>query len=301
MKPLQQIVKQNLLKTKESSRLFHGRGRFLAGLEHVVIDYYSPHLLITLYKESSAEFIDELVQSLKEIPDLLVENILLQKRYLSRPELIVIEGFIPTSATALERGSRFHLKFGDTQNIGFFLDMSPGREMLERISKNKKVLNLFSYTCSLSVAALKGEAKTVVNIDMSKAALSVGESNHLLNKLDMNKVRFLSYDIMKSWNNIFKHGPYDIVVIDPPTNQGDSFKVERDYHKIVKRLNEMTSNEAVIMACLNSPHLTSQYLIDLFKEHAPEYKFQGIIYSAFSSMDVNPEEGLKIVVFKKLS
>ncbi|MDD4973230.1 MAG: class I SAM-dependent methyltransferase [Bacteriovorax sp.] len=303
MKDLQQIVIQNLLKTKESSRIFHGRGRLWAGFEHVVIDYFSPHLLITIYKEkeSEAEFIKELVQSLKEIPDLVIENILLQKRYLSRPELIAVEGSIPTIAEALERGSKFNLKFGDTQNIGFFLDMSPGREMLERISQNKKVLNLFSYTCSLSVAALKGEASGVVNIDMSKAALSVGESNHLLNKLDMNKVRFLPYDIMKSWNKIFKFGPYDIVVIDPPTNQGDSFKVERDYYKIVKRLNEMTNNEAVIMACLNSPHLTSQFLIDLFKEHAPEFKFEEIIYSAFNSMETNPEEGLKIVVFKKLT
>jgi 23S rRNA (cytosine1962-C5)-methyltransferase len=301
MKDLQQIIIQNLLKTKDASRIFHGRGRLYAGVEHVVIDYFSPHVLITLYKEKEfeVEFINELILALKEIPELSFENILLQKRYLSRPELIAVEGSIPAEAVAIERGSKFNLKFGDTQNIGFFLDMSPGREMLERISKNKKVLNLFSYTCSLSVAAMKGEASAVVNIDMSKAALAVGESNHFLNALDLRKARFLPYDIMKSWNKIFKFGPYDIVVIDPPTNQGDSFRVERDYYKIVKRLSEMTQTDAVIMACLNSPHLTSQYLIDLFKEHAPEFKFEEIIYSAFNSMETNPEEGLKIVVFKK--
>jgi 23S rRNA (cytosine1962-C5)-methyltransferase len=303
MELIQQIIKKNLsrdnLIKNESLRLFHGRGRLWPDLEHIVIDYYSPHILITIYKEkeSEAEFLNQLVLILIENSDLLIDNIFLQKRYLSRPELTILKGALPANAMARERGSQFNLKFGDTQNIGFFLDMAPGRKMLERLSQNKKVLNLFSYTCSLSVAALKGGADLVVNIDMSKAALSIGESNHLLNKLEMKKVRFLSYDIMKSWNNIYKHGPYDIVVIDPPTNQGDSFKVERDYYKIIKRLHEMTLDEAVIMACLNSPHHTSTFLIDLFLEYAPKYKFQEVIYSAFSCMEKNPEAGLKIVVF----
>jgi 23S rRNA (cytosine1962-C5)-methyltransferase len=299
MNEILSIISQNLLKTNDSSRLFHGRGRKWPGLEHMVIDFYSPDLLITLYKESSNEFIDELVNILNAIPNRSFENILLQKRYLSRPELIAIKGSIPNIAFAKERGSKFHLKFTDIQNIGFFLDMALGRQMLERISENKKVLNLFSYTCSLSIAALKGKAQSVVNVDMSKAALSVGESNHLLNNIDLRKTKFLPYDIMKSWNNIKKYGPYDIVVIDPPTNQGDSFKVERDYYKIVKRLNEMTSPEAVVIACLNSPYLTSQFLIELFSEHAPDFRLKEILYSAFQSMEVNPEVGLKIVVFEK--
>jgi 23S rRNA (cytosine1962-C5)-methyltransferase len=284
----------------DARRLFHGRGRLSPGLEHIVIDYYAPNLLITLYKEAEASVLDKLIESLKESYDLVVENILLQKRYLARPELTALVGSIPSSAIAIERGSKFNLKFGETQNIGFFLDMSPGREMLERISKNKKVLNLFSYTCSLSVAAFKGEASSVVNLDMSKAALVVGESNHQINEIDNRKAYFLSHDIMKSWSKISRLGPYDVVVIDPPTNQGDSFKVERDYYKIVKRLNEMTNIEGIVMACLNSPYLTSQFLIDLFIEHAPEFQFQEIIYSAFSSMEANPEEGLKIAIFKKL-
>lgn len=298
MNNLTSVINGNLSIDGSSIRLFHGRGKKVAGLEHVTIDFYPPTVLITLYKETSPDVMNTLLESIALVPS---ENILVQNRYLQRPSLDILKGSIPSNATALERGSKYYLKFGDTQNIGFFLDMSTGREMLERISNKKKVLNLFSYTCSLSVAALKGEASAVVNIDMSKAALSVGESNHILNNLDLRKSRFLSYDIMKSWNKIFKHGPYDIVVIDPPTNQGDSFKVERDYYKIVKRLKEMTNDEAVILACLNSPYLTGQFIIDLFNEHAPEYKFQEIIYSAFNLMEENPEEGLKIVVFKKIS
>lgn len=276
----------------ESLRLFHGRGNLHPEYEHIVVDYFYPNLYVTLYKdkENTKEFLEPL-------KDLSVENIIVQKRYLSRPEFYALKGEIPESGLALEQDLKFNLTFGTSQNIGFFLDMASGREWLLQHSKNKKVLNLFSYTCSLSVAALKGGATEVVNVDMSKAALRVGEENHRLNNMNLKNVKFLPYDIMKSWNALFRNGPYDIIVIDPPTNQGDSFKVERDYYKIIKRLKEMTNDNCTVLACLNSPHLNSSFLIDLFKEHAPELHYKESIPSAFKSMEQDPEEGLKVLVF----
>lgn len=295
MNIITKTVLENLPSNERSVRLFHGRGKKFPGLEHLSIDLFADTILITLYKETPPATLDLILEALKTIP---AKNILLQKRYLARPELLVLAGENPAEAYAIESGQKFVLKFGESQNIGFFLDMYPGREFLRNNSLNKKVLNLFSYTCSLSVAALMGGASEVTNVDMSKAALSVGEINHHKNGFST-KARFLCYDIMNSWKKVFKPGPYDMVIIDPPTNQGDSFKVERDYYKIIKRLPEMTNPEAIVMACLNSPHLTSRFLIDQFAIHAPDFKFQEIIYSAFSSMEVNPEEGLKIALFKR--
>ena len=296
MNILSSTINKNFLTTKRSNRLFHGRGKLFSDYQYLSIDYFCSTILITLYQETTLEVMDTILKSLKEIPAI---NIIVQKRYLAKPTIEALKGSIPTAELAIEDSLKYHLKFGDSQNIGFFLDMYPGREFLTRICSGKKVLNLFSYTCSLSVAAIKGGASEVTNVDMSKAALAVGSENHALNGVGAGqKVRFLSYDIMKSWNKIFKHGPYDVIIIDPPTNQGDSFKTDRDYYKIVKRLESMTAGDAVIMACLNSPRHNGQFLIDLFKEHAPDFKFQEIMYSAFSEMEKNPEEGLKIVIFK---
>lgn len=273
-------------------RLFHGRGGLTPGLEHVVVDSFPPTLLITLYRETSLD-------SLSHFLNLPYENILIQKRFLPRPELEVVKGSLPERPEAHELGCHYHLKFGTGQNIGLFLDMKSGREWLMNNARDKRVLNLFAYTCSLSVAALKGGAEMVVNIDMAKGALSTGKENHQLNKIDSHNVKFLSYDIMNSWNNIARSGPYDIVVIDPPTNQGDSFKVERDYYKIIKRLKSMTHPGAVVMACLNSPYLKSDFLKQLFVDHAPEFSFTSKLESSFAEMEVEPEEGLKILFFKK--
>ncbi len=291
---LYSILNNNFPSHQNAIRLFHGRGGKTAELEHIVVDYYFPTLFVTLYKETS----EELLLELRHLP---IENILVQKRFLTRPELYALKGMIPTEANALEDSLKFQLTFGVSQNIGFFLDMATGRSWLKEHSKNKKVLNLFSYTCSLSVAALTGGAEEVINVDMSKAALNVGRDNHRLNNIDLKKVKFFSYDIMNSWNNIKRAGPYDIIIIDPPTNQGDSFKVERDYYKIVKRLDAMTNPGAIILACLNAPKLQSQFLVDLFKEHALEFSQVGKIDSAFQAMESNPEEGLKIVLFQKLA
>ena len=53
------------------------------------------------------------------------------------------------------------------------------------------------------------------------------------------------------------------------------------------------------MACLNSPFLTEKFLLDIFNEHASEFVFQEKVISSFHDMEFKPEEGLKILIFKK--
>ncbi|MBC7712785.1 MAG: class I SAM-dependent methyltransferase [Rhizobacter sp.] len=282
------------------ARFLHGRGKKWPEFEHLSIDFYPPHVLITTYREITNTEKNELVEVISKL-GLNQQSILLQKRYVKGEAVEALTGFIPEESYAVENSEKYLLNLKNPQNIGFFLDMAVGRSLLKKISKDKSVLNLFSYTCSLSVAALKGGAREVVNVDMSKPALKVGEDNHTLNSIDKRNAKFMGHDIMKSFGNLIKKGPYDLIIIDPPTNQGLSFRVDRDYHKIIRRLDEMTNNEAVIMACLNSPFLESSFLVSAFNEHAPKFMYEEKIYSSFNEMEVDPEKGLKILLFKKRS
>lgn len=283
----------------ECVRLFHGRGKKWPEFEHLSIDLYPPAVLITTYKEINETEKASLVETLKATPNLQFESILLQKRYGKGEDVEVLLGAAIGEIHAVEKSEKYLVNLKNSKNIGFFLDMAIGREYVRNNSQGKSVLNLFSYTCSLSVAALKGGATQVVNVDMSKPSLNVGEKNHLLNGIDKRVVKFLPHDIMKSFGAIARKGPYDLIIIDPPTNQGDSFKAERDYHKIIRRLHTMTAKDGIVMACLNSPHLNSQFLISAFAEHANQFTFQENFYSSFSEMEADKEEGLKILVFKK--
>jgi 23S rRNA (cytosine1962-C5)-methyltransferase len=298
-KEVMDLIYKNIPSDKTTStRLFHGRGKMFSDFDFLSIDYFAPTILITLFKEVPADFIEVLQQQLLKLP-LDIKSILLQRRYLDRPSLEVLSGELPLESKASEFGLQYDIKFGSSQNIGFFLDMAVGRKKLLEESSDKRVLNLFSYTCSLSVAALKGNATQVVNVDMSKGSLKVGEANHRLNNIDMKKVSFLPYDILASWNNIIKRGPFDLIIIDPPTDQGASFKALRDYQKIIKRLDAMTAPGAVVWACLNSPHLSSDYIKDLFGEYASSFKYLETLYGSFHTMETDPNLGLKLVIFTK--
>jgi 23S rRNA (cytosine1962-C5)-methyltransferase len=292
-------IQERIPKNDECVRLFHGRGKKWPESEHLSIDFYPPNILITTYKEITDEEKAFFVKKLSEMQGLKFDSIILQKRYGKGENVEVLMGSLPKESFAVENSEKYLINLSNSKNIGFFLDMAIGREFVRNNSKDKKVLNLFSYTCSLSVAALKGGASQVVNVDMSKPSLSIGESNHKLNGLDVRMAKFIPHDIMKSFGALARKGPYDLIIIDPPTNQGDSFKADRDYHKIVRRLHTMTAKDGLIMACLNSPHLTSDFLLSVFQEHAAQFVFQEKMFSSFETMENNPEEGLKILIFKK--
>ena len=177
--------------------------------------------------------------------------------------------------------------------------MKIGREYINSICKDKNVLNLFSYTCAFSVVAINAKAKQVVNVDMAKGALTTGRENHHLNNLDTKKVKFMPYDILKSWNRIKKEGPYDIIIIDPPSFQKGSFAATKDYEKIIKKLPELASENCIVLSCLNAPELDSDFIKQKFEEFAPAFKFEKRLENLKEFITNNEEKSLKNLIFKK--
>ena len=177
--------------------------------------------------------------------------------------------------------------------------MKNGRKFIKEISKDKNVLNLFSYTCAFSVCAISAGASKVVNVDMAKNALTTGRTNHHLNNLDTKKVKFLPYDILKSWSRIKKEGPYDIIIIDPPSFQKGSFAATKDYEKIIKRLDELSASSCTVLACLNAPELDSLFLKEVFATYSRGFKFLKRLENVEDFITNNEEKSLKNLVFFK--
>ena len=175
--------------------------------------------------------------------------------------------------------------------------MCDGREWVKQQSKNKRVLNLFAYTCGFSVAAIAGNARCVLNMDMSSAALNVGRENHRLNQHSLNHVRFEKLNIFKSFSRIKKRGPFDLLICDPPTFQKGSVDIAKDYPKILRRLDEFMAPEGMLLLCLNSPDLSAEFLIKHMSELAPQYKLCGQIKAPNVFIEAE-DKGLKILSFK---
>ncbi|GAL26669.1 methyltransferase [Vibrio variabilis] len=68
----------------------------------------------------------------------------------------MIFGELDAKPVVEELGCKYQLDIGRNQNFGLFLDMRNGREWVKSKSQDKRVLNLFAYTCGFSVAAIEG-------------------------------------------------------------------------------------------------------------------------------------------------
>ena len=303
-KDLQQLLETNSKNlTQEFKRLFHGRGALYGeDWRFLTIDSIDTILSIAFYFPIKENKESELLDMIKNyMQNTQHETLVLQRRYLDKSPTEILLGELNDDLYVIENGLKIKLNLKSNQNNGYFPDMKKGREYIQSICKDKKVLNLFSYTCAFSVSAISAGALQVINMDMAKNALNTGRENHRLNNLDTKKVKFHPHNILKSFSRIKKDGPFDIIIIDPPTLQKGSFEATIDYDKIIKRLDTFTSSNAVVMACLNSPDLDENFIIDIFTELAPQFKFVKRLENVEEFKSLNESRSLKNLVFIKES
>ena len=291
----------------EARRLFHGRGRCWPGLEQITVDWLCGVLLVALYREPSEDELEALKQMLLALTQSPVwsqsqaQHLLLQHRYQLGSSTDYLYGAPIAETVVIEHGLQYKLDFGQKQNSGLFLDMRFGRQWVQAQAQGQRVLNLFAYTCGFSVTAIEGGAAHVVNLDMAKAALSRGRENHRLNQHDLSRVSFLGHELFKSWGKVKKCGPYDLIIIDPPSFQKGSFALTQDYQKILRRLPELLTEQGTVLACVNDPDIGPEFLLAGMAEHAPSLSFVERLANQPEFADINPDSGLKALVFKRSS
>jgi 23S rRNA (cytosine1962-C5)-methyltransferase len=299
---VKEILEKNCLNlTCEFKRVFHGRGGVYEDWKFLTIDSIDDILSVAFYDEISSKLEKELLEMLvKFIENTQHQTIILQKRYIEKTSTEIIVGTLNDNIVAKENQLLFKLNLLANQNSGYFPDMKNGRAYIQSIAKEKTVLNLFSYTCGFSLAALSGGAKSVVNMDMAKSALNTGRINHQLNNLDTKKVKFYPHNILKSFGRIKREGPFDIIIIDPPTFQKGSFEATKDYQKIIKKLHEFASVDCTVLACLNSPALDEDFIINIFKEFAPNFTYIKRLENPEEFETNETQRALKNLVFNSL-
>ncbi|MGD8115719.1 class I SAM-dependent methyltransferase [Vibrio sp. TRT 29B02] len=299
-----QLTTQLEMVPNEVRRLFHGRGRRFDGLEQLTCDWIQGQLIVSIFKTVDDQFLKALKAGLMEIAqsalwsDKQGQAIVIQHRYAEGAPSEVLLGDLNSRPVVLESQLKYQLDIGRNQNTGLFLDMRYGRDWVKANAKHKNVLNLFAYTCGFSVAAIEGGADQVVNVDMSKGSLAKGRENHKLNGHNINQVKFLGYDIFRSWGKIKKMGRYDLIIIDPPSFQKGSFALTKDYKRILRKLPELLAEDGQVLACVNSPQVTCDFLIDGMKEEAPTLNFVERLENPPEFADVDSEASLKVMLFK---
>lgn len=284
----------------EAQRIFHGRGHAYKDLNHITIDWLSPSLLITLFAPIKKTEIDILSEALRnKFCD--CKSIQIQHRYRSDWLVECIYGKRIENIEIIENEISYKLKIKSGINTGLFLDMKNGRKWVKENSKNLRILNLFSYTCGFSVAASAGGAHSIYNIDISRPFLNSGRENHRINQHGMDLIRFEKLNILKSFGRIKRHGPYDLIICDPPTYQKGSIDIVRDYPKLIRRFTEFSNNNALLFLCINTPHIGAltgrEFLINMVKKHAPHVTLINEIKPP-NVFKESQGKGTKVLVFR---
>ncbi len=194
-------------------RLVHGEGDGLPGL---IIDHYAGVLVVQAHSAGMHRLLPEITKSLVEIYGakcLAVYN----KSGDTLPggtEEGYLYGEPLSDHSSLEYGHRFAIDFEGGQKTGFFIDQRENRRLLGELSRDRKVLNTFSYTGGFSVYALQAGAALVHSLDSSKRALDVGDRNVALNGFDGSRHRSIQADAVQYLKQLEER--YDLIVLDPP-------------------------------------------------------------------------------------
>jgi 23S rRNA (cytosine1962-C5)-methyltransferase len=279
LNPFIQEITRNFEESFEFKRLFFGRGGAFEGYEFINVDNIEDVIYAEIYKRDEKE--EKVLNTLKDFCQSHSRSLLIKKRYSNELTGDKIPSF------AIENGIKFLLDFSK-QNIGYFGDIKPAREYIKKISKDKNVLNLFSYTCGFSMYARLGGARKIVNVDINKGVLKTGLKNHQINSIPTNDISFLSYDVLSAFNRLKRKIKADIVIIDPPSMQS-SFNIFKHYEKIINKLPLVLNENATIIATANHPGFSENMLKEIFKE----YKF----LKKISPTGEYKNSSLKVMVF----
>ncbi len=283
--------------SREARRLFHGRGHTFPGYEHLTVTWLPPYLHIAAYAPVEPAEVEQLVAAVRAAAPQL-EGVALQHREGRQTRTRVWAGSVPEEHVVTEHGLKFLVAPLRNQNVGLFLDMGHLRKRLAARAGGIRMLNLFAYTCAFSVAAVAHGAVHVVNNDMNRNMLNIGRRNHELNGHDPRKVQMLPHDLFRSWKRLGGKAPYNVIIIDPPTNQRGSFNAEKQYPLILKRLEALAAPGASIYACLNSPFLSADFLVNQMSRWSPRCRHVETLPPHEDFPERDPQRGLKVLEFR---
>ena len=197
-------------------RLVHGEGDNLPGL---IIDIYRNTAVMQAHSPGMHYARHTLAQALKEVMGDMIDNIyyksettLPYKAALEQENEYLLGGVGDDTAT--ENGLKFHVDWLRGQKTGFFVDQRENRSLLERYSRNRKVLNMFCYTGGFSFYAMRGGAELVHSVDSSAKAIDLTCQNVELNFPGDPRHQAFAEDAFKYLDAMGSN--YDLIILDPP-------------------------------------------------------------------------------------
>ena len=199
-------------------RLIHAESDNLPG---IIVDKFNTGYVVQILSAGAEKWKDTLFEILQktDTPSWIYEKSTDEVRVLEN--LPLREGFVFGNTnlpiTMNENGIQYYVNFAEGQKTGFYNDQRENRNLLQKFTKDKTVLDCFSYTGGFTLNALAAGAKDIVSIDSSQEALQILEQNIALNNFSPEKVQIMQEDVFKILRKFRDQAKsFDVIILDPP-------------------------------------------------------------------------------------
>ena len=208
-------LRQHVLSPETTGyRLVNGEGDGLPGL---VVDIYGSSAVIKLDGGGPQHFYDtrRVAAWLAEFVDCHCVIVRPRDRGASGS---AVRGEQPHAPVAFgENGLKFTADVVHGQKTGFFLDQRDNRQLIGRLSRDRSLLNLFSFSGGFSVAAGAGGCRHATSVDLAPAAVAAADRHWHMNDLPSDKHTGVVSDVFAFLESAGSRHKWDIVVCDPPS------------------------------------------------------------------------------------
>ncbi|MHB8777647.1 MAG: class I SAM-dependent methyltransferase [Anaerolineales bacterium] len=252
-------------------RLFNG---FAEGCPELVLDVYGHTLLIHNYAdhpEQGAWLVQEALQFLTTSLSWLRAGIVKARNGATHEDKCgkLLFG-TELDHKIKEHGVWYAINLTLNRDSSLYLDTRNLRKWLIESLRGKFVLNTFAYTGSFGVAALKGGARHVMQIDLNREFLNLAKDSYSLNGFPIRKGNFISRDFFEQVGNMKRENKcFDCVIIDPPfystTSKGKVDQVH-DSARLINKVRPLINNDGTLIAVNNALYVSGKEYIQTLEE-----------------------------------
>jgi 23S rRNA (cytosine1962-C5)-methyltransferase len=243
---------------RSAYRAIHGAGDGLPGF---TADVLAPWAVVHVYGRAFVAHGQEIARALAEQAGLRGCVVKVRSRGAASQNRVrheVVGEPPPSSLVVEERGVPFEVHLDRGLNTGLFTDMREHRHGLARFAAQRRVLNAFSYTGSMSVVCARAGAAAVTSVDLSAGVHGWARDNFRLSGKDPDAAayRFEASDVARFLEDAARdRRAFDLVILDPPAfsaARGAEFALDRDFPAIVARAARLVPDGGILWLACNA-------------------------------------------------
>lgn len=218
---------------------------------------------------------EHLLEALAQLLNCKITDIIFkERRRMSENEQYTKQARTNKTMLIKEHQAKFLVNLQDYLDTGLFLDHRPMRQIIFKEAKDKKMLNLFSYTGSISVMAALGGG-TVTSVDMSSTYMQWAKDNFKENGIDTSKHFFVNENALEFLEE--NNEKFDLIFLDPPTfsnskRMEESFDVERDQVMLIDLVMNHLDQDGVLY----------------FSNNKRKFRLDDVIKKEYNVSDITP-------------